>query len=245
MPYDTRRVAIPGGATTHPEELVTIAARVSARYGDAVQDFLAVPELRHKTGRRVMGSFIELARLNHRYHSALGPFHVSLDGGHRTLYQMQFAPEIKRIGFVMPNREVCCVQDSHTLVPVFHALGNWVGRFMLRAEEITAHAFVQDWERLVTGALRAGQVLVYEGEHRGETLTGEFVVTMNGSGKEISVRVPFLEPPERASSTGQLFPLSRAEPRQERILFRFLRDARPLSPPTLVKAVAKHPTLTL
>jgi hypothetical protein len=114
------------------------------------------------------------------------------------------------------------------------------------AETVAAQEFLDEWAQQVTATLDAGEVFTYQAEQDGQNRTARFVVMETGDGgKEISVRVPFLAPPAAGPGEGSLFPLSRVEARQARILFRFLNAARPASPPALVAAFSERPGQSL
>jgi hypothetical protein len=230
--------------TPHRDGDFEVAVRVSERYGDCVEDFLGALFQRRKEALRVIGSFIEMAKLDHSYRTPNGTFRVWKLGQHRTLYNVD-SPYPRRIAFLLPDGAVCRIKDSDEYVDVAYALANRVRELKAEADAIIAKRFVSDWARRVSAVLNVGDILVYEGEQGRETLTARFVLSQNGAGKEISVSLPVFVGQGTSLSNEPTFRLSSAKPQQERNLFRFLSHARPVSPPALVAAVAERPALTL
>jgi hypothetical protein len=245
MSSDNLKDGVPAEQPAEADELAQAAARVWERYGDSVNDFLRALHERKRSGHRLLGSFMELAQLDHPYGTNIGTFQVSMAGKHRTLYKHEDGTEPRRIAFLLPSGAVCCVKDGDEYVDVAYALANEVRPLLDEAERIAAREFVSSWTARVSSAVEAGDDLVYQGHFRGEIVVGRFVVSQNGAGKEVSLCVPFLGISDKDWLTDRLFPLSRADPAQERILFRFLRTATAVSPPALVAANAERPARTL
>ena len=245
MSSDNLQGGVPAEQTPEADELAQAATRVWERYGDSVNNFLRALHERKKTGHGLLASFMELAKLDQPYETNIGTFHVSMAGKHRTLYKREDGSELRRIAFLLPDGAVSCARDGDEYVDIAYALANSVRTLMEEAEVIAAHEFVSSWTARVSDALDAGDVLVYQGQFRGEIEVGKFMVSQNGAGKEVSLCVPFLGISDADWLTDRLFPLSRIDPSQERVLFRFLRTATAVSPPALVAAIAERPARTL
>jgi hypothetical protein len=227
------------------ENLVETAARVTERYGDCIGDFhrarreLDKPAL-DVAAQGIIGSFIELAELDKTYQTGLGAVVVSELDGHKNLYLIRNG-ETGHVATVLDGGALYCWTEDDLHIPVAQVLTRPVRRILTIAETIAASTFLDDWVELVTGTLDAGEVFAYEGDFGGETRTARFVVMENWDGdKEILVSVPFARSSDDPSE-GSLFPFSRVESRQARILARFLRHARAVSPPALVAATSEPP----
>jgi hypothetical protein len=240
MPGDKPKRPPRHDETPHTDDLLAASLRVSERYPDCFDDFQLALIHRDRTGYQMLGTFMELAKLDHPYETKNGTFRVSISGNLRTLYN-----DDRKTAVLLPDGEVRCVDKGDAYADLAYNLANWIWLLREQADAVVAHEFVSNWTKVVGAAVDAGEILIYEGEHRGETTVGKFVVSQNGAGKEVSVCIPLLAISGFGSLTDGQLPLNRARSFEERVLFHFLRKATAVSPPALVAAVAQRPARTL
>lgn len=234
MPTDMSERPARHEETPHTDDLLAAGLRVAERYPDCFNDFQLALIHRDRTGFQMLGTFIELAKLDHPYKTHKGTFRVSISGRLRTLYHSG-----RRAAVLMTDGEVRCVETGDAYMDLAYAVANWIWLLREKADAVVAHEFVAKWTKEVGTALDAGDMLIYEGEHLGKTTVGKFVVSQNGAGKEVSVCVPLLAISGTGALPDGLLPLKHARSFEERVLFRFLRNAIPLSPPALATTLAR------